>query len=184
MFGLLSRVTGRKEREPDIEFVVFDLETTGLSPKRNAIIEIGAIHYTHGQDNHRSFQSFVDPGKPIPKKISKLTGITDDMVTGADGPEVALREFLKFVGGCTLVAYNASFDMGFLRHHGGKHGLDVDIPAIDALRSARRAWPDLPNHKLATVAKHLDIDVGQSHRALDDCLTTLHVYAQSTFMGK
>jgi DNA polymerase III epsilon subunit family exonuclease len=180
LYGFLKRLLGHESQRPAVEFVVFDLETTGLQPKKHHIIEIGAIHYTDGQTNHRTFQAFIDAGVPVPKKITSITGITDEMLRGQDAPKQALREFHDFVGGRALVAYNAEFDMGFLRHHGARFGLEFDHPVIDVLPLARSTWPNLPNHRLGTVAKYLDIEATPTHRALDDCLTTLHVYARST----
>lgn len=158
------------------EFVVFDLETTGLDPSRDAIIEIGAILYnkaslSNGKLDATTFQALVDPGRPIPSKIVQLTGITDAMVR-ADGvpPNRALQEFADFIGSHRLVAFNADFDLSFLR----AAGLDVSNPTSCALRMSRAAWPGRRSYKLQDLAH--SVQTGATHRALADCQKALIVY--------
>src|SRR3990172_4884986 len=110
----------RKKGRPDLSilperFVVFDLETTGLKPDAHEIIEIGAIRVNRDSDNHDTFQALVRPNKKIPKKITDITGITQEMVEkDGDSLETALPQFIEFVGDLPLVSFNAEFDMAFL----------------------------------------------------------------------
>ena len=107
-------VHGDKDMTFDQEFVAFDLETTGLSSVTDRIIEIGAVILKNGQEVDR-FQTFVDPERPLERKIVDLTGITDEMLKGAPKIEEVLPKFLEFVGDRVLVAHNSDFDTGFIR---------------------------------------------------------------------
>lgn len=106
------------------EFVVLDLETTGLSPDRDEIIEIGAIRFNRDSDHHRGFQAFVIPENGIPKHITEITGITPQMINDkGENLHDVLAEFVEFIGDLHLVTFNAAFDMGFLHNAANKHGV-------------------------------------------------------------
>ncbi len=171
---------------PD-EFVVFDLETTGLDPASCEIIEIGAIRVSRaqvlaGDKNFLSLQSLLRHSTPIPSRITDLTGITQSMIDQAGvEPTEALREFVDFVGSRPLVAYNASFDVRFLQAAMAGTGLRLSNPTICALELARAAWPDRESYKLADIARSID-DVGDNHRAVADCIRTLVVYISAARM--
>ena len=158
------------------KFVVVDLETTGLSPERNAIIEIGAVKYEAGEAEYASIEAVVNPGVYIPEMITGITGISNDMVKDCRAIEEELPHFINFFEDLPLAIFNAPFDMGFLRHNALKIGAAIKNPVIDVLPLSRKAFPALPNHKLATLKAHFDTRVDQSHRALVDCQTTLSVY--------
>lgn len=152
-------------------FIVLDIETTGLNPKQDKITEIGAIKIKNLKEID-SFQAFVNPGIPIPQKIIELTGITDDMVRDAGMIEEILPEFKEFVGDGVLVAHNASFDMGFIRYNAKKLNIEFKNPLLDTLALSRALFKDLKKHKLDVIARHLDVDLENHHRALDDARAT------------
>jgi DNA polymerase III subunit epsilon len=160
------------------QFVVVDLETTGLSAEWDEIIEIGAIRATRGTDVHDTFQVLIKPDKKVPKRITELTGISQEMV---DSKGMALSEvlpqFLDFIGDRPLVAFNAPFDMGFLKNAAKKHNLTIKNRHSCALKMARRAWPGLPSYRLSELAKTMDLPDDDTHRALGDCHRAWIVYA-------
>jgi DNA polymerase-3 subunit epsilon len=164
--------------------VFFDLETTGLSAKTDSIIEIAAVKYIPGANSHPHMQHLIRTDRPLPPFITKLTGISDEMLR-ADGRhmEEVLDEFIEFVGDHDVVAYNVGFDSRFINAAIERHGRRPLANARHcALARARAAWPNLENHKLAHLAMHLDLDGGQAHRALNDTLLALEVYFLS-FQG-
>ncbi|MGI6174902.1 MAG: PolC-type DNA polymerase III [Christensenellales bacterium] len=159
----------------DSTFVVFDIETTGLMPQKDAITEIGAVKIVGG-DVIDTFASFVNPMRPIPQQITKLTGITDEMVQDAPETKQVLKEFLAFSKGCVLMAHNAPFDMGFINVFAKRAGLELDNPVVDTLELSRKLFSELKSHKLNILAKHLGIDMGSHHRAVDDARTTGQIW--------
>ncbi|WP_066647539.1 PolC-type DNA polymerase III [Christensenella timonensis] len=155
----------------DEEYVVFDIETTGLSHINCDITEIGAVRVKNGEALDR-FQTFVKPSKPIPPKIVSLTGITDDMVKDAPLPQEALLAFKQFCGeDCVLVAHNSAFDTKFIFHKSKEFGITYSNKVVDSLALCRLAFPKLKNHKLNTVAAHLRIPLDH-HRAVNDAVCT------------
>ena len=164
-------VTGNIEDRPVDDFVVFDLETTGLSPKNDKITEIGAVRIQNGEIVE-SFSQLVNPAMPIPELITKLTGITDDMVKDKPTIDKVLPDFLDFIKDSVLVAHNASFDMGFIRE--AYEGIDVHLknPVLDTLELSRAMFPTMKSHKLNLMAKHLKVELKNHHRAVDDALAT------------
>ncbi|MFA5889695.1 MAG: DEDD exonuclease domain-containing protein [Actinomycetota bacterium] len=161
----------------DTEFVVFDLETTGGSPASCAITEIGAVK-VRGGEVVGEFQTLVNPGVPIPAAITYLTGITDDMVAGAEPIDRVLPAFLEFAGRAVLVAHNASFDTRFIAANLARHHYPaMGNPIVCTVRLARRLVRDeVPNLKLATLARALRARTSPSHRALDDARATTDVF--------
>ena len=160
-------VKGAKDISFSDEFVAFDLETTGLSAKKDTIIEIGAVIMKDGKELDR-FQTFVDPGVPLQKQITDLTGITDAMLEGAPSIAEVLPQFIEFVGGRVLVAHNADFDTGFIRAACEKHGLPYNFTSVDTLVMAQNLMPELSKHKLDVVADALSLPEFNHHRAADD----------------
>ncbi len=157
-------------------FVVFDIETTGFSPQKNRIIEIGAVKVVDGAIQDR-FSTFVNPGVPIPFDIEKLTGINDAMVLPYPAIDVILPQFLEFAGDSVLVAHNASFDVGFLTHVAKEQGLPFQPTVLDTVALARHLLPNLNRYKLDTVAKALNISLENHHRAVDDAGATAEIFA-------
>lgn len=152
----------------DTTFVVFDLETTGLSPTNDAMTEIGAVLVKNGEIIEE-FGTFVNPKRPISEKITKLTGITDEMVTDAPEEAEALRAFLDFVDGRVLVAHNGhDFDIRFIMAAAGRCGIPLKPACIDTLPLAQSLYTKLRNYKLDTIGKFVEIPPFQHHRAIDD----------------
>ncbi len=149
------------------EFVVFDIETTGLSPITCKITEIGAVKVKNDEILD-VFNTFVDPEEPIPEEITTLTGITDEMVAGAPKTKEAVQMFLDFIGDRMLVAHNASFDISFIRKAAGDHELTFVNPYLDTLSMSRYVNPDLKKHKLDAIADYFGLGDFNHHRASDD----------------
>jgi len=161
----------------EVAFVVVDLETTGGSPIDDAITEIGAVRF-EGAARVGSFQTLVDPERPIPPAITHLTGISDRSVAGAPSLATILPTFLEFARGAVIVAHNASFDVGFL--NANLLRLDyptLPTPAVCTAKLARRlVWPEVPNVRLRTLAGYFRTRVQPTHRALQDAEATGEVF--------
>lgn len=178
-----SRIISKRSREgADLsflpsQFIIFDLETTGLNPDRHEIIEIGAVRVNRDSDNHDTFSALVKCEKKIPQKISELTGITCEMLeTQGDSLEEAIEQFLNFAGDLRLVAFNAPFDYAFLSKAISRFGKKVENPLSCALDMPRRAWPNQKSYKLEKLAALGGLHTQGTHRALKDCELTLTVY--------
>ncbi len=157
------------------DYVVFDLETTGLNNSSNEIIEISALKYNNNVLVDK-FSKLVKPQECIPAKITKITGITNEMVENSPSIDEVLPQFIKFIDNYTLVAHNGSFDLGFIENNLCKLNLPlIENKNIDTLYLAREKLPELENHKLETLKEFLNINF-DSHRAESDCLTTNEVY--------
>jgi DNA polymerase-3 subunit alpha (Gram-positive type) len=150
------------------DFVVLDLETTGLNPAEHEIIEIAWVRFERDQIV-QTFSSLVRPQRPLPADITELTGISPDDVASAPPMEEALPGVLAALSGRTVVAHNASFDRGFLEVAVRRTGLAVpDVSWVDTLETARQAWPGLANYSLSSLRHWLGLSVVQEHRALPD----------------
>lgn len=165
---------------PDVplesEYIVFDTETTGLSAENDRLTEIGAVRIRDGAVTEE-FDTFVQPGKPIPPKITELTGITDAMVRDAPSEAEALQKFMAFCGpNPILVAHNAPFDIGFIRKAAARSKIEFAFSSVDSLPLARALLPDLKNHKLDTIANALKLPPFQHHRACDDARTLAEAF--------
>lgn len=161
------------EHSFDDEFVVFDIETTGLSQELCEIIEIGAVRVREGRVLDR-FQAFAKPKTPISYEITKLTGITNDMVTEAPPVEEAVRGFWEFAGDTCLVAHNAAFDTGFVFKKTREMGMEVHSDVLDTLLLARVHLPDMRSRGLDKLAARYKIPL-QHHRAVNDAEATAKV---------
>ncbi|GAA5346252.1 PolC-type DNA polymerase III [Planifilum fimeticola] len=156
-------------------YVVFDVETTGLSAVHDTIIELAAVKVRGGEIVDR-FSSFANPRRKLTSTITELTGITDEMLEGAPEVGEVLQRFLEFVGDSVLVAHNARFDMGFLQMGVQRLGLDsITNPVIDTLEMARSLYSGLKNYRLNTLCKHFGIELKQHHRAIHDAEATGHL---------
>ncbi len=158
-------------------YVVFDLETTGFSPIKDKIIEIGAVKVEQGQITEK-FSTFVNPKVPIPFQITQLTSITDQMVMDAPDIETILPQFLAFVGDAVLVAHNASFDVSFIEQNCRYQDIQPDFTSVDTVALARILLPTLSKYKLNVVANALHISLENHHRAVDDAGATAEIFVK------
>jgi len=168
-------VTNPKGQSIDATYCVLDLETTGFSPVTEKITEIGIMKLKDGKVIDK-FSCFVNPEKPIPARVVEVTNITDDMVRDAETIEKVFPKMLDFIEGSVLVAHNAGFDVGFLKHNARILGCDFDFTYVDTLSLAQDVFPDFKTYKLGRIAKNLGIKVEVAHRALDDVDTTVKVF--------
>ncbi|HLS20378.1 MAG TPA: PolC-type DNA polymerase III [Bacillota bacterium] len=160
----------------DATYVVFDVETTGLSAVYDTIIEIAGVKLHRGEVIDK-FESFANPHRPLPEIITEITGITDEMLVDAPEVDVVLHQFKEWAGDSVLVAHNATFDIGFLNQ--GYKQLDLETitqPVIDTLELARFLYPKLGNHRLNTLCKHLNVELVQHHRAIYDAEATAYLF--------
>ena len=175
----LSVVRGKSTEPLDGAFIVFDLETTGLNPASEEITEIAACRVVDGaiQD---SFQTYVNPHKPIPEEITRLTGISDETVADAPDLDEAVPKFLAWAGEgqYPLVAHNAGFDMGFLRTACKRLSIERDFTAIDTLEMSRLMLPHLHKFKLNILAKELQVGPFEHHRASEDAAVLGRIFVK------
>ena len=171
-----SVVTMPRGQSLDDTFVVFDIETTGLSKETESITEIGAVKVVDGKIIDR-FSTFVNPERPIPAEITKLTGITNEMVADAPAITEILPKFLEFCQDAVLVAHNANFDTGFIRLNAErKCGIEVKNTVLDTLELSRALLPELKKHKLDIVCEQLGVSLEGHHRAVNDAEATAEVF--------
>ena len=149
------------------EFIVFDIETTGLSALNCKITEIGAVKIKNGEILER-YNTFVNPECPIPEEITKLTSITDEMVADARTIDEVLPEFLAFVGDRLMIAHNADFDTSFIRVAAKTLEIPFSNPYLDTVGLSRFLNPELKSHKLNLLAEHYKLGDFHHHRACDD----------------
>ena len=174
---LKTIVVGDKGQSLRDSFVVFDIETTGFSPIKEHIIEIGAVKVENGVIVDR-FSRFVNPQMPIPFRIEQLTGIRDDMVADADTIDVVLPAFLEFCEDCVLVAHNAEFDMSFIKEKAERLHIKKEFTYVDTMGIARLLLTEQAKHTLDAVAKTLKISLENHHRAVDDAECTAEIFTR------
>lgn len=174
----VKKIEASKGKQQDTcGFITIDIETTGLDPEKDEILEIAAIKYIENNEAE-IFSRVVKVQNPLTKEISELTGITDDFLlkNGMD-IETALKDFWNFVGRAKLVGYNISFDMSFLRNASIDHKIKMQAnKCIDILQLARRKVKGTKNYKMSTVASALGIEMVQKHRAESDCRLAFEIY--------
>ena len=162
------------------EYVVFDVETTGLSPwGGDEIIEIGAMKiYGNELDENNVFHSLVNPGRMIPPDAMAINGITNEMVANAPSAQEIIPKFLDFVGTARLVAQNAKFDMGFLMKYLALFNLKKQLEVYDTIDFSRRVFPSENRHNLDVIAKRLNLSIAapDRHRSLGDVLLTAKAF--------
>ncbi|MBO0486369.1 PolC-type DNA polymerase III [Vagococcus fluvialis] len=159
----------------DATYIVFDVETTGLSAVYDTIIELAAVRMYKGNVID-TFEQFIDPGHPLSQTTINLTGITDEMVRGSKSEKEVLTMFREFCGEDILVAHNASFDMGFLNTSYEKYDMpEAPNPVIDTLELSRLLHPEMKSHRLNTLSKKYNINLEQHHRAVYDSEATGHL---------
>ena len=168
-------VSSSRNQPIDTTYCVLDLETTGISFRTEKITEVGIMKIKNGEVIDE-FSCFVNPEKPIPPKVVEVTNITDDMVKDAETIDKVFPKILEFVGDSVLVAHNADFDIGFLKHNAKELGYTLENTYVDTLRLAKDLFPEYKKYKLGIIAENLGIKVDVAHRALDDVDTTVKVF--------
>jgi DNA polymerase III epsilon subunit family exonuclease len=159
----------------EIEFVAFDTETTGLMPDRERVVELSGVRFNLSEDLG-DFESLVDPGMPIPAGAARVHGIKDGDVEGQPAIDGVLPKFMELCSGAVMLAHNAEFDVNFLAHEAARHRYAMPrLPVLDTVEIARSLRPELPNHKLETVAGALGCAAPTYHRALADSRTLMNV---------
>lgn len=174
---MLGMNCGRKLEKYVPEYVVFDLETTGISPASDEIIEIAALKIVNGQ-TAGEFSTLVNPLRPIPYSASAVNGITDEMVAEAPSLEKVLPDFLDFVGNSVLIGHNIhTFDLKFLyRAAEGFYGKTLENDYIDTLILSKICLPQLARRRLVNLASYYHISADGAHRALNDCYMNYRVF--------
>lgn len=158
------------------DFVVLDLETTGLDPEWDCIIEIGMVRVRHGEVA-AEYSTLVNPGVEIDEFITELTGITNDMLAAAPALPEVLPAARDFLGDDIILGHNINFDINFIYDNCERQGLTpVSNDYIDTMRISRRVLPDLKHHRLGDIVNALGVDHAQAHRAIGDCHATIGCY--------
>lgn len=157
------------------EYVVVDLEMTGLSAKTDQIIEIGAVKI---KDNQiiAAFETMVDPKCRIPERVTELTGITNEMVCGAMDRDEAVAKLLDFIGDSVLVGQNIVFDYSFLKQWAVNHKRPLELNGCDTLKLARVVLPSEQPKRLDALCVYFGIERTRDHRAMDDAVETWQVF--------
>jgi DNA polymerase III subunit epsilon len=162
-------------------FTIFDVETTGMSPVYHRIVEIAAIRVELNGEQTR-FSSLVNPNCQIPSAVSRVHGITDDMVYGEPGFNIVGEDFVDFAMDSTLVAHNARFDLGFLQESLAREGLDLWTgKTMDTIPLVKQAYPGLQSYSLQNLRYTFGLDdyAGPAHRAFADVEWTLEIFAMT-----
>ena len=159
-----------------MDYTVLDLEMTGLAPKRDKVIEIGAVRVRNGEIAD-TYGTLVRPGMSIPETVVQLTGITDEMAALGKEENVAMQELLQFIGDDILVGHNLIFDYSFLKQWAVNHRQTFERNAVDTLKLARRfLLPGPQSKKLESLCEYFQIEREHAHRALDDAVETYKVF--------
>lgn len=156
-------------------YIAFDIETTGLDPAENEIIEIGALKVRDGKVAER-FIEFIRPLSPISPAITSLTGITDEMVAGARNRSEIVSDFLEFCEDDVLIGHNVIFDYSFIKYSAVKEGLAFEKMGIDTLKIAKKVHADMESKSLGSLCAHYHIKNKAAHRAYHDALATAKLY--------
>ena len=170
-------ITNPKDKKIDEEeFVVFDIETTGLNSHTNKIIEIGAVKIKAGRIIDR-YSQLINPGISIPYHITEITSITNEQVANQPKIDEVIGKFVEFIGDAVLVAHNAPFDMGFIKRDIKEYlNIDLENSVIDTLQMARDLFPDFKKYGLGDLNKSLGLALEKHHRAVDDSQATANMF--------
>ena len=156
-------------------YIAFDVETTGLNPLEDEILEIGALKVREGRVAER-FMEFIRPTLSVPPAITALTGITDEMVAGARSIRQVVADFLDFCGDDILIGHNVSFDYSFMKCSAAADGLPFEKMGIDTLKIAQKVHRDLESKSLGSLCDYYHIENRSAHRAYHDALATAKLY--------
>lgn len=166
----------RDKRAKKAGYVVIDVETTGLDPERSEILEIGALRIIDHKVSE-SFSALIHPKRSVPKDITAITGITQQMADEGIELEKALEDFWIFLGRSAVIGHNLSFDLAFLKKASAEAGISVPMNScFDTLTFARRRLQGISDYRLETLADYFEIKPERFHRALEDCRTTFQIY--------
>lgn len=157
------------------DYVALDIETTGLSPKKDSILEIGAVKVCEGMETEH-FSSFVNSGIPVPEFITQLTGIDNEMARSGNPIREVMTDFLDFCGDSVILGHNVIFDFEFLQQNAVNMGREFPCMALDTLQLARKFLPDLPSRKLEALCSYYNIPQKRKHRAYDDARAASILY--------
>ncbi len=172
----MARIDDNYLRNLPCDYVVVDLETTGLSAKSDKIIEIGAVKVVNNLVVDK-FQELINPNVSLPSVITRITGITDEMLFDAQPIDIVLPRFKEFLGDSILIAHNASFDCRFLNNNYIQlFGEGLCNGVVDTLALSRKVFKEFENHKLQTIIRNLGIEEETYHRALSDAVMTNKCY--------
>ena len=181
MFGKIDKYNSKIMNN---NIVVFDIETTGLNPDLDQIIELGAVKIEHGNIIEK-FSTFVKPTIEIPYEVSELTHITNDMVEDAPPIECVIKKFYDFSKDCVLCGHNViGFDIKFIRRFGSYYDLTFDNDIIDTMNEARVSKLKISRFNLGTVTKALGIELVGAHRAWNDAYATAQVLLKLNELGR
>ena len=158
-----------------MDYTVLDLEMTGLAPKRDKVIEIGAVKVRDGKIAD-TYETLVQPGMPIPESVTELTGITDEMAESGMEETKAMQQLLSFIGEDVLVGHNLIFDYSFLKQWAVNQKIPLELCACDTLRIARALLPGEQSKKLESLCVYFQIPRAREHRALDDAVETWQLF--------
>lgn len=157
------------------EYVSLDLETTGLEPRKDRIIEIGAVKVRDGQITEE-FGTLINPQMEIPERITALTGISNEMIVEKPFIREALQKLIEFCGELPLLGHNILFDYSFVKHNAVNRGFEFEKKAVDTLKLARVFLPELTSRSLQNLRQYYEIPQDDAHRALEDARTTYFLY--------
>lgn len=156
-------------------YIAFDIETTGLNPIENEIIEIGALKVRDGKVAER-FMEFIRPNTPISSAITGITGITNEMVSRARTCPQVVADFLDFCEDDVLIGHNVIFDYSFMKCSAVQNGYSFEKMGIDTLKIAKKVHKDLNSKSLGSLCEHYHIENKAAHRAYHDALATAKLY--------
>ena len=171
--------TAKKAYDEGAALVAFDLETTGLEPRRDKIVEIGAVKFDNKGLIAR-FSTLINPGIPMPEEASRVNKISDEMLKGKPSLDEVLPDFLCFIRGAALAAHNAPFDCGFINEK-----LEKPLPntILDTLAVSRELFPGLKSYSLQNLAAALGINAIDAHRAEDDARLCMEIFLRCCNTG-
>lgn len=155
-------------------YIALDLEMTGLNPKYDKIMQIGAVKVIDGEITD-TYDTLVNPGRMIEDKLSSLTGITDGMLSAAPSIEMVIGELVELCGDLPLLGHSIMSDYSFVKKAAVNAGLPFEKNGVDTLKISRACFPELPSKKLSEMCKHYNIPI-QAHRAINDAMATTELY--------
>jgi DNA polymerase-3 subunit alpha (Gram-positive type) len=164
------------------DYVVIDLEMTGLKVKYDAILEVGACRVRCGEVTD-TFSALLNAKREISDEITQITGITREMAVSGMDPEEAMPQYFAFLGDDVIVGHNVIYDYSFLKQWAVNHNFTFERNAIDTLKLARRLLPEEQKKDLASLCVYFDVSRENAHRALDDAIATAQIYERLKLMS-